>query len=163
MLGDVRGLWEDPWGIRGNFNMIRYLRERRKCVGMSTMQRFSKIIKGVNMHDLSLNGSPFPWGSNDQSMSMLDRFLVSKEWKNHFSGLLQCVLSRLVYHHLSIFLDGGGIGRGKPPLDSRICGLKRMALKTWLKTGGWAIGLGALVVLLWIPNWKLKGLKSMKS
>lgn len=40
--------------------MIRYLRERRKCVGMSTMQRFSKIIKGVNMHDLSLNGSPFP-------------------------------------------------------------------------------------------------------
>ena len=59
MLGDVRGLWEDPWGIRGNFNMIRYLRERRKCVGMSTMQRFSKIIKGVNMHNLSLNGSPF--------------------------------------------------------------------------------------------------------
>ena len=63
-------------------------------------------------------------------MSMLDRFLVSKEWKNHFSGLLQCVLSRLVYHHLSIFLDGGGIRRRKTPLDSRICGLKRMALKT---------------------------------
>ncbi|RVW38991.1 hypothetical protein CK203_100064 [Vitis vinifera] len=43
-LGDIRGLWGDPWCIRGDFNIIIYPRETRNCFRLSaTMQRFSEI------------------------------------------------------------------------------------------------------------------------
>lgn len=43
-LGDIRGLWGDPWCIRGDFNIIIYPRETRNCFRLSaTMQIFSEI------------------------------------------------------------------------------------------------------------------------
>ena len=54
-LKDIRGLWGDPWCIRGNLNIIRYPRKRMDYFKLSlTMQRFSKIIEELNFHWLSL-------------------------------------------------------------------------------------------------------------
>lgn len=50
-LKDIRGLWGDPWCIRGNLNIIRYPRKRMDYFKLSlTMQRFSKIIEELNFH-----------------------------------------------------------------------------------------------------------------
>ena len=41
-LGAIRGLWDDPWCIGGNFNMIRFPRERNREGSISgSMRRFS--------------------------------------------------------------------------------------------------------------------------
>lgn len=50
-FGDIRGLWEDPWCIRGDLKIIKYPRERKNYFRLSsTKQRFSKIIEELNFH-----------------------------------------------------------------------------------------------------------------
>ena len=40
-LGAIRGLWNDPWCIGGDFNMIKFPNERRRGGRMSSsMRRF---------------------------------------------------------------------------------------------------------------------------
>ncbi|RVW80204.1 hypothetical protein CK203_044793 [Vitis vinifera] len=54
-----------------------------------------------------------PWCIGGISMcysSRLDRFLVSEEWKGHFSGLSQKLLLRPPSDHAPILLDEGGSG-----------------------------------------------------
>ena len=45
----------------------------------------------------------------------MDRFLVSNDWENHFSGLFHSILPKPVSDHAPILLDGGGIRKGKAP------------------------------------------------
>lgn len=58
-LANISGLWNDPWCIEGDFNMVRFLEEMRNC--SSYMRRFSKIIKELNLQDLRLIRGPFTW------------------------------------------------------------------------------------------------------
>ena len=44
---------------------------------------------------------------NSQSMSRLDRFLVSKDWECHFNGVVQSILPRPIFDHFPILLDEG--------------------------------------------------------
>ena len=55
-------------------------------------------------------GGPFTWrgGLNSQSMSRLDRFLVTEDWECHFNGVVQYTLPKPVSNHFPILLDGGG-------------------------------------------------------
>ena len=94
-LGAIRGLWHDPWCVGGDFNVVRFLEERRNCQRLLTsMRRFSQFIEEMCLKDLPLSGGLFTWcgGSNNESTSRLDRFLVSNDWENHFSGLFQNTL-----------------------------------------------------------------------
>ncbi|RVW12426.1 LINE-1 reverse transcriptase-like [Vitis vinifera] len=52
------------------------------------------------------------WGRNNQAWARLDRFLVTQDWLDCFSGVLQCRLPRPVSDHFPIILKGGG-GRGR--------------------------------------------------
>ena len=81
------------------------------------MRRFSKFIKDMCLRDLPLSGGLFTWcgGSNNESASRLDHFLVSNDWENHFSGLFHSILPKPVSDHAPILLDGGGIRKGKAP------------------------------------------------
>ena len=83
-------LWIDPWCIEGDFNVIRFPNERSREGRMSgSMRRFSEVIDELALRDLPLQGEPFTWsgGLNGQSRSRLDRFLISEDWENHFSGV----------------------------------------------------------------------------
>ncbi|RVX06590.1 hypothetical protein CK203_029612 [Vitis vinifera] len=108
MRRDRECFWDELGAIKGLWNGSVVFRSNR---------RFR--VKGF-----ASTWGPFTWsgGVNNQSFSRLDRFLVNEEWDCHFSGLRQCVLSRLVSDHFSILLEGGGLRRGPPPLDLRICG-----------------------------------------
>ncbi|RVW93853.1 Zinc finger CCCH domain-containing protein 37 [Vitis vinifera] len=115
-LGAIRGLWNDPWCIGGDFNMIRFPNERRRGGRVSpSMRRFSEVIDDLDLRDLPLQGGPFTWsgGLNRQAMSRLDRFLVSEDWEGHFNGVVQCTLPRPVSDHFPILLDEGGVGVNK--------------------------------------------------
>ena len=69
--------------------MIRFPNERRRGGRVSSsMRRFSEVIDDLDLTDLPLQVGPFTWsgGLNSQTMSRLDRFLVSEDWEAILMG-----------------------------------------------------------------------------
>ena len=131
----IRGLWTDPW-CGGDFNVIRFPSERSREGRISaSMRRFSEVIDELALRDLPLQGGPFTWngGLNGQSMSRLDRFLVSKDWETHFSRVTQGTLPRPVSDHFPILLDGGRVRRGQIPFRFENMWMKEKRFKEMLK------------------------------
>ena len=54
-LGAVRGLWNGPWCVGGDFNAVRFPGERRGGGRVSnSMRRFSEIIEDLGLRDIPL-------------------------------------------------------------------------------------------------------------
>ena len=135
-LGAIRGLWKDPWCIRGDFNVVRFPIERRGCLRMSvTMRHFCEVIDELGIKDHTLSSSEYTWcgGLNNSSASRLDRFLVSDDWEDQFSGLVQKILPNPVFDHAPILLDGGGIRNGKIPFRFENIWLKEEGFKDLIR------------------------------
>ena len=111
-FGAIRGLWEDPWCLRGDFNITLFPRERSSQRRISSaMRKFAEIVNDLGLVDLPLQGGEFTWngGQNNQTWARLDRFLVTPSWIDQFSGINQCRLPHPVSDHFPIMLVGGGI------------------------------------------------------
>ncbi|RVW24688.1 Transposon TX1 uncharacterized 149 kDa protein [Vitis vinifera] len=159
-LGAIRGLWFDPWCIGGDFNVIRFPSERSRVGRLSgSMKRFSEVLDELALRDLPLQGVPYTWsgGLNGQSRSRLDRFLISEDWENHFSGVSQCTLPRPVSDHSPILLDGGGVRRGPIPFRFENMWMKEEGFKELLK--GWWQGFNFSGSYSFVLSEKLKSLK----
>ena len=159
-LGAIRGLWFDPWCIGGDFNVVRFPSERSREGRLTgSMRRFSEVIEELALKDLPLHGGLFMWsgGLNGLSRSRLDRFLISEDWDNHFSGAIQCSLPRSVSDHFPILLDGGGTRRGPIPFRFENMWLKEEGFKELLK--GWWQGFNYSGSYSFILTEKLKALK----
>ena len=49
-LDAIKGLWDDPWCVGGDFNSIRFLGERRNGLNLTTeMRRFSEVIEEFSL------------------------------------------------------------------------------------------------------------------
>ena len=161
-LGAVRALWSDLWCVAGDFNVVRFLVESSRGGRLSfSMRRFSEIIEDLELRDLSLQGGSFTWkgGLNNQSHSRLDRFLVSNEWEDHFSGTVQCVLPKPVSDHFPILLDGGGVWSGLMPFRFENMWLKEEGFKE--KVQEWWVGLNFSGFASFVLTSKLKALKPL--
>ncbi|RVW88719.1 hypothetical protein CK203_043797 [Vitis vinifera] len=131
-IGAIRGLWEDPWCVGGDFNITLFQRERsRQGRITSAMRRFAQIADELGLMDIPLQGGVFTWsgGPNNQSWARLDRFLVNTSWLDQFSSVLQSRLSRPLSDHFPVLLEGGGLRRGPSPFKLRTCGLRLRASK----------------------------------
>ena len=94
-MGALKGLWEGPWCIGGDFNVVLSPNERNLGGGLThPMRRFSEVVNELGLRDLPLQGGPFTWrgGNGNQCMSRLDRFLVSGDWESQFSNVNQRTL-----------------------------------------------------------------------
>ena len=110
-LGAIRGLWGEPWCIGGDVNVTCFPNERnRERRILSSMRRFSQVMKKLELKDLPLQGGPYTWkgGLNSQRMTRLDRFLVTKAWEVFFGGARQSLLPKPTSDHHPILLEGGG-------------------------------------------------------
>ena len=59
-LSSIRGLWDGPWCLGGDFNEIVSPSERSKGGRLSSaMRRFSEILNETGMGDLPLHGGPY--------------------------------------------------------------------------------------------------------
>ena len=88
------------------------------------MEKFSEFIEDLNLIDLPLEGGSYTWssGTNQPSMSRIDRALVSHDWEQHFPDVIQGIIPQPVSNHFPILLKAGGMARGKSPFGLRICG-----------------------------------------
>ncbi|WMV23105.1 hypothetical protein MTR67_016490 [Solanum verrucosum] len=112
----VRGLMEGPWAICGDFNVTRYISEKKNCtVRTRGMKEFSDFIEDMKLVDLQLEDVTYTWFKGDQqeAASRIDRILISEEWDDKFQNLKQIPLQRLILDHIPIALLGGSWERNK--------------------------------------------------
>ena len=135
-LGSIRGWWEGPWCLGGNFNEILSPYERARGGQYNpSMKRFAEIVNELGLRDLPLQGGRFTWsgGRNGRSKSRLDRFLVSSDWESQFSNVAQRSLPRPISDHFPILLDSDGIRSGPSPFRFELMWLKFRGFRELLK------------------------------
>ena len=138
-IGAIRGIWDEPWCLGGDFNIILSQRERSRQGRTTTaMRRFAQVVDDLGLVDLPLQGGIFTWsgGFNNQSGARLDRFLVTPSWLDQFSRVLQRRLPRPISDHFPILLEGGGLRRGPVPFKFenmwlRVEGFKDLIRNWW--------------------------------
>ena len=126
----IRGVWEEPWCVGGDFNVILSQNERNRQGRISAaMRKFAQFIDELGLIDLPLQGGDYTWsgGPNNRCWARLDRFLVTSSWVDQFSSVFQKRLSRPVSDHFPVVLEGGTVRRGPSPFR-----FKNM----WLKVEG---------------------------
>ena len=61
-IGAIRGIWEEPWCLGGDFNITLFQRERSRQGRITpTMRRFAYIIDDLGLVDLPMQGGVFTW------------------------------------------------------------------------------------------------------
>ena len=161
-LGALKGLWEGPWCIGGDFNVVLSFYDRNLVGRLSyPMRRFNEVLNELGLRDLPLQGGPFTWrgGNNNQSMSRLDRFLVSADWESKFSNVIQRTLPRPVSDHCPMLLDSDGIKSGPSPFRFENMWLKVEGFKDLLR--GWWQDLQFTGSFSFVLASKLKALKGI--
>ena len=161
-LGSIRGLWDNPWCVGGDFNEILSPNERSRGGRISnSMRRFADVLNELGLRDLPLQGGHYTWqgGSNGRSMSRLDRFLVSPDWESQCNKVIQRRLPRPVSNHFPIMLDSEGVRTGPSPFRFELMWLKYEGFKEILK--GWWQNLQYHGSLSFIISAKLKALKGL--
>ncbi|RVW17300.1 hypothetical protein CK203_069209 [Vitis vinifera] len=145
-LGAIRGIWDEPWCIGGDFNVTLSQRDRSRQGSFSgAMRRFAQVVDDLALIDLPLQGGVYSWsgGRNNQTWARLDRFLVSQGWLDIFRGAVQCRLPRPTSDHFPILLKGGGMSRGPSPFRFENMWLKVEGFKELLREwwqGGERVG-----------------------
>ncbi|XP_060210641.1 uncharacterized protein LOC132637591 [Lycium barbarum] len=115
-VGAVRELMEGPWAVCGDFNVARFISEKRNFRRRRrSMVEFSDFIEDMNLIDLQLEDGNYTWfkGDNQDRASRIDRFLISEEWDDSFSNIKQIPLQRLASDHIPLALEGGTWNRSK--------------------------------------------------
>ena len=161
-LGSIRGLWDNPWCVGGDFNEILSLNERSRGGRISkSMRRFADVLNDLGLRDLPLQGGHYTWqgGSNGRSMSRLDRFLVSPDWESQCNKVIQRRLPRPVSDHFPIMLDSEGVRLGLTPFRFELMWLKHEGFKEILK--GWWQDLQFHGSFSFIISSKLRALKGL--
>ena len=161
-LGSIKGLWDCPWCVGGDFNEVLYPNERSRGGRLTnSMRRFSEILNDLELRDLPLQGGPYTWsgGLNGSARSRLDRFLVNANWESHCNKVTQRRLPRPVSDRFPILLDSDGVRTGPAPFRFELMWLKYEGFKDILN--GWWQNLHFYGSFSYILSAKLKALKGI--
>ncbi|WMV33130.1 hypothetical protein MTR67_026515 [Solanum verrucosum] len=109
-LEAMRSLYEGPWVVCGDFNVIRYPSERTNCSSINgAMSEFYDCIEEVELIDPHLFGGSFTWRrrENHTTASRIDRIMYSAQWEEFFTLIRQSTLPKLVSDHNPVLLTCG--------------------------------------------------------
>ncbi|KAG5599859.1 hypothetical protein H5410_031229 [Solanum commersonii] len=136
-LGAVRSLFNGPWVIAGDFNVIRFPSKKKNCTTTTkAMEDFSDFIEDMELEDPPLTGGTFTWRKADKHdiAARLDRFLFSEEWEISSKKIKQTIMPRITSDHNPLLLECGNWRGHYPILNSKIGGCK---LRNSMKVKGW--------------------------
>ena len=74
------------------------------------MEGFFEFIEDLNLVDLPLEGGSYTRsrGTNQPSMSRIDRALITHDWEEHYPDVIQRILPHPILDHSPILLEAGG-------------------------------------------------------
>jgi len=132
----------------GDFNVVRCLDERRNMGGVARQggsATYNNFIENNFLVDLPLRGRNFTWFRGDgNSMSRIDRFLLSDRWCLTWPNCFQMALARGVSDHCSLELSVDVENWGPRPLQMLKCwellpGYKSFVCNKWhlFHVDGW--------------------------
>lgn len=119
----------------GDFNVIRFLGERSGSRSFTrAMMEFNHFINDMNLMDIHLSGGEFTWfRQRDRNQFLrIDRFLISTDWDDCFSGALQYCLPKVVSDHIPLLLESGGIW--KSPFRFENMWLREPNFLEWIRS-----------------------------
>jgi hypothetical protein len=175
-LTNKRRLWEsilmskggfggEAWCVIGDFNAVLHGDERRgiNLHGLNDVSvesaEFANFVSNMELLDLPVLGRKFTWfHPNGQSMSRIDRALVSEGWMQVWGQSSLWVLPRSVSDHCPLILRCGSVDWGPRPFRFNNHWLKNDDFQTLIE-GAWRES----EVVGWmgyILKEKLKGLKA---
>lgn len=91
VLSNLKPEFSVPWCIRGDFNEIRSIRERKGCIRVDRgIRTFNEFIEELELFDLPMQGRQFTWSNSSDrgKWSRIDRILLSVEWLERFKFCL---------------------------------------------------------------------------
>ncbi|WMV51457.1 hypothetical protein MTR67_044842 [Solanum verrucosum] len=115
-LGAVKSLFNGPWVIAGDFNVVRFPSEKKNCNRITkAMEDFSDFIEDMELVDPPLIGGSFTWRKGDRHVTAtrLDRFLFSEEWEISFKKIKQALMPRVTLDHNPLLLECGNWERSQ--------------------------------------------------
>ncbi|RVW53777.1 Transposon TX1 uncharacterized 149 kDa protein [Vitis vinifera] len=114
-LGAIRGLWDEPWCLGGDFNVTLSQRDRSRQGSLNgAMRRFAQVVDDLVLIDLPLQGVCFLGAG----------------------GVVQCRLPRPTSDHFPILLKGGEMSRDPLRSGLKTCGSRLMGLRISFGIGG---------------------------
>ncbi|XP_074293233.1 uncharacterized protein LOC141620200 [Silene latifolia] len=103
-LRRIAGQTQGPWAIAGEFNCVLSATER---IGGNTtaaeMDPFRECLEDCEVVDIAATGSLYTWNNKqrpeERIYSRLDRFLINKEWSDHYPDLYAHFLPEGLFDH----------------------------------------------------------------
>lgn len=89
-VGAVRGLFDGPWIVCGDFNIVRFPSEKKNCSRTTrVMTDLSDFIEDMGLQDSHLVGGNYTWRKRDRHdvAVSIDRILFSDEWNEEFRNI----------------------------------------------------------------------------
>jgi endonuclease/exonuclease/phosphatase family metal-dependent hydrolase len=121
----IQSLGEKRVCVCGDFNAVRFLDERRSSrIGSHPQDHipFSRFIDNTFLVDMLLSGRKFTWYKGDDiTMSRLDRFLLSDEWRLSWPNCTQAAQLRGISDHCPLILLANEDNWGPRPLRMLKC------------------------------------------
>ncbi|XP_074300817.1 uncharacterized protein LOC141632141 [Silene latifolia] len=117
-LRKITGQVHEPWAIAGDFNCVMSVNERiRGNATAAEMDPFRGCMEDCEVVDIAAIGSLYTWNNKqrleERIYSRLDRFLVNKEWCDHFPDLYTHFLPEGYFDHSPCLIGSNQRMKGK--------------------------------------------------
>ncbi|RVW66264.1 hypothetical protein CK203_065874 [Vitis vinifera] len=134
-LGAIRGIWEEPWCLGGDFNVTLSQRDRSRQGSLNgAMRRFAQVVDDLALIDLPLQGGVYSWsgGRSNQTWARLDRFLGGGMSRNPLRSGLKMWLKVDGFKELlrEWWREGERVGRASFRMAAKMKEMKEK-IKVW--------------------------------
>ena len=107
-LSDMCGNITYPYIVGGDFNILRYAREKNKRTRTShASDLFNYIINTFCLREVDMNGGLYTWSNKQQNPTLekLDRVLMSSSWERQFPLTFVRKLVKEISDHSPLILN----------------------------------------------------------